>query len=77
MIELFNNIPLEIKQLIIKFIDYVFDTVSEQKIPIIISNFAKECTIPEQAEFIDFYFHVKLEQLKNESDTNISEEPAR
>ena len=75
MTELFTEIPIELKQLIIKFIDYVFDNSPPEEIPIIISNFANECT--ESEEFIDFYFHLKMEQLKNESDTNISEESAR
>lgn len=77
MIEIFDNIPIEIKKLIMQYIDYVFENYRPQEIAQIINDFVKSCTIQEQSEFIDFYFHLKLEQMKDESNSNISEESAR
>ena len=77
MTELFIDIPIEIKKMIIQYIDYIFDNYDLQTGMKYISEFANSCTVEQQAKFIDFYYYLKLEQVRNEDNSNISEESAR
>ena len=77
MTELFTDIPIEIRKMIMQYIDYVFNNFDLQTSMQCISEFANSCTVERQAEFIDFYFYFKLEQIKNEDNPNISEESTR
>lgn len=69
MIELFTDIPIIIKQEIARIIDVAIDTMDLKDCAKLIAAFAKERPDNEQ-DFIDFYFHLKMEQLKNEDDSN-------
>lgn len=69
MIELFTDIPIVIKQEIARIIDITVDRMDLKDCAELIAAFAKERPDNEQ-DFIDFYFHLKMEQLKNEDDFN-------
>lgn len=70
MIELFKEIPIEIKDMITKIIDYTFDNFELQQCAEIVAEFANSCTVEEEKNFIDFYFTLKMEQLKNEDNND-------
>lgn len=70
MIELFSEIPQQIKDAAKFWVDMAL----QQKNPIdgvkMISEFIKTCSNEEEREFIDFYFNMRMEQLRNESNSN-------
>ena len=71
MVEIFADIPEHIKELAKNWVDLAL----RQKSPIdaikMITEFANSCNTEEEKEFIDFYFRLRLEQLQNESDTDL------
>lgn len=70
MTELFTDISPTIKNVIKRIIDITFDSSMKlSDAASIILEFAKTRPHKEQ-EFIDFYFNLKMEQLKNESNND-------
>ena len=70
MIELFTNIPEEIKiqtELVANFIFNNFDPESSLKF---IQNYISSCQDEEEQDFARFYFSMRLEQLLNEGESN-------
>ena len=72
MIELFATLPQEIKQIISRFIDQTFDEYELEDCAEIIAHFANALTHQEEKDFTDFYFKLKLEQIKNENSNDLS-----
>ena len=70
MIELFADLPVVVKEEIAKIIDTAFDTLELRECAELIAEFAKNCSNQEEQDFIDFYFNLKLEQMKNEDNSN-------
>ena len=66
MIELFTELPQEIKNEIRTYIDSILNNFQLLDAANIISEFANNCTNKEEQDFIDFYFNLKLEQLQKE-----------
>lgn len=63
-IELFPNIPQDVRdrtKLIADFALMQNDAISAVKI---LSEYANTCINEEEQEFVDFYFNMRLEQLK-------------
>ena len=69
MIELFTDVPVIIKQELAHIIDIAVNSMNLKDCAELIAAFAKERPNNEQ-DFIDFYFHLKMEQLKNEDNSN-------
>ena len=70
MIELFTNIPEEIKtqiELVANFIFNNFDPESGLKF---IQSYISSCEDEEEKDFARFYFSMRLEQLINEGESN-------
>lgn len=70
MIELFTNIPEEIKtqtELIANFIFNNFDPEPGLKF---IQSYISSCQDEEEQDFARFYFSMRLEQLLNEGESN-------
>ena len=70
MIELFTNIPKEIKiqtELVANFIFNNFDPESGLKF---IQSYISSCQDEEEQDFARFYFSMRLEQLLNEGKSN-------
>ena len=70
MIELFTNIPEEVKtqtELVANFVFNTFDPESGLKF---IQNYISSCQDEEEQEFIRFYFNMRLEQFLNKGDFN-------
>lgn len=76
MVELFADLPQEVKIQIQKFIDSAFNYFDIKDAVNIIANFANSCFNEEEQDFIDFYFNLKMEQFNNEDTNDLSEEPA-
>lgn len=70
MIELFTNIPKEIKiqtELVANFVFNTFDPESGLKF---IQSYISSCQDEEERDFVRFYFSMRLEQLLNEGESN-------
>lgn len=70
MIELFKNLAEETKQMVTSYIDMAVIAVAPQDLPQLISNFAKSMPTEEASDFVDFYFKLKLEELRNGNNDN-------
>ena len=70
MIELFASMPNNLKIQIQKFIDGILNKYDLIEAVKIIADFSNSCSSEEEQDFIDFYFNIKMEQLKNESNSD-------
>ena len=70
MIELFENLSEETKQMITSYIDMALIAIEPMKLPQLISDFANAMTTEEASDFVDFYFKLKLEELRNGDNNN-------
>ena len=70
MIELFENLSEETKQMITSYIDMALIAIEPIKLPQLISDFANAMTTEEASDFVDFYFKLKLEELRNGNNNN-------
>jgi len=70
MIELFSNIPTEVKKQIETTIDLVFKTLNPFQINAFLSNYKETCTNDEEKQFIDFLVQLRLEKYRNENNSN-------
>ena len=70
MTELFENLSEETKQMITSYIDMALIAVEPMKLPQLISDFANTMTTEEASDFVDFYFKLKLEELRNGDNNN-------
>ena len=66
MVELFTNVPEEVKQKDEIIVDYVLKNFMPYQYSNFISNFIKTCSDPEEQEFVNFYYSLRLEQMKGE-----------
>ena len=69
MIELFTDLPVIVKQELEKIINTALDSLDIETASELIEEFTKQRPEAEQ-EFINFYLHLKKEQLKNEDNFN-------
>lgn len=81
MIELFTELPQEIKNGIRMYVDSVLEDFQLLDAAKVISEFANSCNDEKEQDFVDFYFNLKLEEMqmndrkeKVNSFENISEE---
>lgn len=70
MMELFENLSQEMKQMITSYIDMAIIAVEPMKLPQLISDFANTMPTEEASDFVDFYFKLKLEELRNGNNHN-------
>ena len=55
MVELFANVPEEVRQKDEILVDYVLKNFMPYQYSNFISNFIKTCSDPEEQEFVNFY----------------------
>ena len=67
MIELFPNTPQYIRDLAKYWVDLALKQKNIFEGVKMVSDFANTCINEEDKEFVDFYFKLRLEQLRNES----------
>lgn len=69
MVEIFEDIPVAIKQTIAQMIDTCFDSMDLKDAAKVIIDFSKD--MPDKTrDFVDFYFNLKMEQLNDENNSN-------
>ena len=69
-IELFTNIPEEIKEFITKIINVLVNNYDPRHCVSIINEIINTTENEEEKDFIRFYFNLKVEQLKNENNND-------
>ena len=70
MIELFTNVPDYVKELAKYWVDLALQQKNLFEGVKMVSEFANSCLTEEDREFVDFYFKLRLEQLKNENNND-------
>ena len=70
MNELFSNIPDISKNIMKQVVDSALFSSNPYSAIKIINNYIKAHSSEEEKNFIDFYFKLRMEQLKNESNSN-------
>lgn len=70
MTELFDTLSQEIRDMITSYIDMAIIAVDPMKLPLLISQFADSMPTEETTDFVDFYFRLKLEELRNGDNRN-------
>ena len=69
MVEIFEDIPVAIKQTIAQIIDATFNSMESKAAAKLIMDFSKD--MPDRTrDFVDFYFNLKMEQLNDENNSN-------
>lgn len=70
MIELFSDIPIEVKQKNQLIIDYMFQNFQLYQVLNFINNYILFTSDNEEKDFIRFYVNLKMEQLNNENNND-------
>lgn len=70
MTELFETLPQEMQDMITSYIDMALIAVEPMKLPELISQFADTMPTEEASEFVDFYFKLRLEELRDGNNSN-------
>lgn len=65
MTELYADLSQEMKQMITSYIDMALIAVYPLELPKLISDFAATMPTQQAQDFVDFYFNLKLEELRN------------
>ena len=77
MIEIFENIPAEVKKQTELIVNFIFSYLEPEAGLKFLNNYLTTCQNEEEEEFIRFYFNLRMEQLLNENNNDIREKPAR
>lgn len=70
MVELFTNIPEEIKIQTELVANFVFNNFEPEAGLKFIQSYISSCQDEEEQDFIRFYFNMRLEQLFKEGESN-------
>lgn len=70
MIELFPNVSIHIRDLAKYWIDLALRQTNPMESAKIMLEFINSCNTQEEKDFIDFYFNLRMEQLKNEGNND-------
>lgn len=70
MVELFQELPVEIKKYLAEYVDITLAHYDIQDAATMVAEFANACFHESEQEFLDFYFKLRLEQLTNESNND-------
>lgn len=71
MTELFTNIPEHVKQQAKAWVDLAFHQTNLLDGAKMIKEYHDACFTDEEKDFVDFYFRMRLEQLKNEDSNDL------
>ena len=77
MIELFTNIPEEVKEQTKLIINFIFSQLDPESGLKFIESYISSCENEEERDFIRFYFNMRMEQLLNENNNDFSAQPER
>ena len=70
MTEIFENIPEYIKKQTEGIVELALLQKDLMGTISVLKNYRETCSNEEEQEFLDFYFNLKMEQLKNENSSN-------
>ena len=70
MIELFPNVPGYVREQAKFWVDFALKQKNPFEGAKMVSNFANSCQTEEDKEFVNFYFNLRLEQIRNESNND-------
>jgi len=70
MIEIFANIPEEIRKQTELIANFIFSTLKPEAGLKFIESYIASCENEEEKEFIRFYFNMRMEQLLNENNND-------
>ena len=70
MIEIYKNIPDYVKTLTDFWVNRAIKCNNPILAVTMISNFKSQLLTQEEKDFVDFYFDMKMEQLKNENNND-------
>ena len=70
MIELFTELPAEVKRQNEMIIDLIFKVLNPFQIDSFLTNYKATCSTEEEQNFIDFLVQLKMEKYRNESNSN-------
>ena len=71
MIELFQNVSKEIKEQAKLIFDYSLQQTDPLRAAQILNDFLNICYNPEDHEFVEFYFKLRMEQINYERAINL------
>ena len=71
MTEIFTDIPQAVKDQAKFWADIAFKQNSVFDAAEMMASYAKTCSNEEEKKFVDFYFTMRLEELKNGNNSNI------
>lgn len=70
MIKLFDEIPRDIRDSIVIYIEYTILKAPQYRWAELVFGLSQQYQSEEIKDFIDFYFNMRMEQLKDESSDN-------
>ena len=71
MRELFDDVPDVFKEMVKSVADVALAQSDVAKAAYMMESFVKDYDHPRLQEFADFYFNMRMEQLKNENNINL------
>ena len=77
MIEIFTNIPEEVKEQTKLIVNFIFSQLDPESGPKFIESYISSCQDEEEKEFIRFYFNMRMEQLLNENNNDFGAQSER
>lgn len=77
MIEIFTNIPEEVKRQTELVANFIFSNFEPEAGLKFMESYITSCENEEEKDFIRFYFNMRMEQLLNENNNDFSTQPER
>ena len=77
MVEIFANIPEEIREQTRLIANFIFSQLEPEAGLKFMESYISSCQNEEEKEFVRFYFNMRLEQLLNEGNNDFSTQPER
>lgn len=77
MIEIFTNIPEEVKRQTELVANFIFSNFKPEVGLKFMESYLTSCENEEEKDFIRFYFNMRMEQLLNENNNDLSTQPER
>lgn len=77
MVEIFTNIPEEVKEQTRLVANFIFSKLEPESGLKFMESYISSCHDEEEKEFVRFYFNMRMEQILNENNNDFSTQPER
>ena len=77
MIEIFTNIPEEVKEQTKLIVNFIFSNFEPEAGLKFMESYIASCENEEEKDFIRFYFNMRMEQLLNENNNDFGTQSKR